>query len=188
MKRLLLVVASIALAAACGGSSGTSIGGDSGASDGSTNPPGCPAASPVSGEACALAAGTRCDYGCALTATCNGTWSVLRSEIDCALADAGRDAPPPADGPFACGSATCGAASYCIRPCCGGVGPACLAKPDGGTCPTGTHPAFCTPLTGGAGENCQEEACTPPPPYCADTLPSGCSIDAKTREVICVCA
>ena len=81
--------------------------------------------------------------------------------------DAGDDAPPPADGPFACGTQTCGPTQYCIHPCCGGAPPACIEKPEGGSCPAGYHDG-CS-YGGCAGVSCCEmDPCTPPPPYCAD--------------------
>jgi hypothetical protein len=44
-----------------------------------------------------------------------------------------------AGGSSSCGSQTCGATQYCVNPCCGGNAPACMVKPDGGTCPAGAH-------------------------------------------------
>ncbi len=83
----------------------------------------------------------------------------------------------------ACGTQTCSASQYCVRPCCGGAGPLCDPLPEGGTCPPGTTQANCN--FGGPG--CQQGPCTPPPPYCSATIPSGCSLQ-QDGQVVCTCA
>jgi hypothetical protein len=187
----------LALAIATGGcsSSGSTVSGDGG-----VNPLDCPASSPANGSACALAAGTECHYGCdsggPSTATCTGSkWSVAALEIACVAdggaGDASGDALPPADGPFACGSQTCGATQYCLHPCCGGVAPACEPMPDSGTCPPGTHSEQCQPWGGGTfGANCRQDPCTPPPPSCIDdpSQSHGCqSINPSSHDLFCLC-
>ncbi|HMR09653.1 MAG TPA: hypothetical protein PKA88_27940 [Polyangiaceae bacterium] len=98
--------------------------------------------------------------------------------------DAAPDAPPPADGPFACGSETCGATQYCIQPCCGGAPPQCIDKPEGGTCPSGFHDG-CS--FGGCSGNdcCEADPCTPPPAYCADQPEPGCSLQDRFCSMQC---
>jgi len=89
-------------------------------------------------------------------------------------------------GPLACGSQTCGVSQYCVNPCCGGAAPGCINKPDGGACPTGTHPG-CT-FGGGqcAGiDCCQFDPCTPPPPYCSDKVPVGCLLEGRSCSLTC---
>ncbi|MGO8995268.1 MAG: hypothetical protein ACLQVI_18280 [Polyangiaceae bacterium] len=184
----------LSIATACGGAST----GDLGSPDGG-NPPECPTTGPSNGDSCSFAAGTRCDYGCSnggpSIATCTGsTWSVAVLEIPCtAPDDAGSDAnPPPANGPFACGSEICSATQYCEQPCCGGIAPPCEAMPDAGGCPQGWHSAYCTPPgIYESGNNCQADPCTPPPPTCVDSLESedGCNPSpAGSRYLECVCA
>jgi hypothetical protein len=93
-----------------------------------------------------------------------------------------------AGGAQSCGTANCGATQYCVIPCCGGTALPCFQPPDGGTCPTGSttgclgasfmcsDPASC----------CQPEPCVPPPPYCSDTVPSGCITEqGKTCRLTC---
>src|SRR5262249_33582689 len=71
---------------------------------------GCPAAIPQSGTPCPASLGKKaCSYGCNVggpaTAGCvDGKWSVGYLDSLCE--------PPPADGPFACGSTTCSATQY----------------------------------------------------------------------------
>jgi hypothetical protein len=103
--------------------------------------------------------------------------------------DSGTDGPPPADGPFACGSETCSPTQYCIHPCCGGAPPLCQDKPDGGGCPRGFHEG----CSGGVGvgsctgpDCCEADPCQPPPPYCADSPESGC--DPQQRDCVLLCA
>jgi hypothetical protein len=181
------------IASGCGSDTGTGLfSGDGGGSDAS-NPPGCPAGVPPSGQPCSLSKGTTCTYGaCGATfAACDGTWAIGTTNVVCNPPDARSDAPPPADGPFACGRQTCSATAYCVYPCCGGVAPPCEEKPEGGTCPAGTHDEFCAPIqTGVPGQNCRADPCTPPPPYCTDdasALPYGCTVGG-THDVSCVCA
>lgn len=101
--------------------------------------------------------------------------------------DSGIHEPPPADGPFACGTDTCAPNQYCINPCCGGAAPACFAKPDGGTCPAGTHDGCSPPVFGTCtgGNCCQEDPCTPPPSYCADQPPAGCLLQGRSCLMLC---
>jgi hypothetical protein len=97
---------------------------------------------------------------------------------------AGTDA---GSGPFACGTETCGANQYCIHPCCGGAAPACFDKPDGGSCPSGSHDGCNT----GSGfdctgpDCCEPDPCTPPPPYCADAPESNCLPQGKDCYLMC---
>ena len=90
--------------------------------------------------------------------------------------------------PFSCGSQMCGSLQYCVNPCCGGNAPACIVKPDAGTCPVGTH-AGCTTGIQCAIPNdcCQYDPCTPPPPYCSDTLPTGCLLQGQRRSCSVTC-
>jgi hypothetical protein len=70
-------------------------------------------------------------------------------------------------GSFACGSATCSDDQLCVHPCCGGAPPKCEPKPEGGTCPAGTHEG-CSYGCSEPGGCCEPDPCTPPPPYCVD--------------------
>ena len=83
-----------------------------------------------------------------------------------------------------CGGQLCSAGQYCVRPCCGGAPPLCDPLPDGGSCPAGTTPGTCD--IGGL-PGCQHGPCTPPPPYCSATIPTGCSLSGD-GQVVCVCA
>src|SRR6185369_18007343 len=93
--------------------------------------------------------------------------------------DADASPPPPADGPFACGSQTCSPVQYCLHPCCGGPQPACEPMPDSGVCPAGFHTEMCAPFGGGTfGNNCRQDPCVPAPPSCVDdpkAAPPGCA-------------
>ncbi len=99
----------------------------------------------------------------------------------------GGGAGTDAGGPFACGTETCAATQFCIHPCCGGAAPACFDKPDGGSCPPGSHDGCNT----GSGfdctgpDCCEPDPCTPPPPYCADSPESGCSPQDKDCYLMC---
>lgn len=85
-----------------------------------------------------------------------------------------------------CGSQVCGPGQYCVHPCCGGGAPLCLPPPeDGGTCPAGTSYTDSCISTGLPG--CEPEPCTPPPPYCSDEIPVGCSQEPD-GQVVCVCS
>lgn len=115
------------------------------------------------------------------TAACGG--GTLESK-DASADDAGdassKDGAVEA-GPLACGKVICQGTDYCIHPCCGGAPPQCLPLPeDGGACPPGFAPANCP-----NGPGCQQNPCTPPPPYCSPKT-DGCM--ANGREVTCVCA
>lgn len=99
--------------------------------------------------------------------------------------DATNDALPPADGPFACGSQTCGATQLCVHPCCGGTAPPCEPALDGGACPAGFHPDPSCPQQSGG---CRADPCTPPPPYCTDKVTEpGCTL-TQGHDVMCLCA
>jgi hypothetical protein len=104
--------------------------------------------------------------------------------------------PPPADGPFACGSQTCAPSQYCVMPCC--EGPIVCTPPlDGGACPPGwardTRLGCTEPGDGGPG--CIQECfVTPPQPYCLDDLRQvdasggagfGCPLYGRTLTCIC---
>jgi hypothetical protein len=92
-------------------------------------------------------------------------------------------------GPLSCGSQTCGATQYCVEPCCGGNLPACVVKPDGGTCPAGTHQGCSNGVQCmNPSDCCQSDPCTPPPPYCRDEVPAGCLLDGGTRTCRVVCS
>ena len=92
-------------------------------------------------------------------------------------------------GPLSCGSQTCGATQYCVEPCCGGNLPACVVKPDGGTCPAGTHQGCSNGVQCmNPSDCCQSDPCTPPPPYCRDVVPAGCLLDGGTRTCRVVCS
>jgi hypothetical protein len=89
-------------------------------------------------------------------------------------------------GPLSCGSQTCGATQYCVNPCCGGNAPACMAKPDGGTCPAGTHPGCSNGVQCmNPSDCCQSDPCTPPAPYCSDKVPVGCLLEGRTCRMVC---
>ena len=98
--------------------------------------------------------------------------------------DAAADAPPPADGPFACGKETCGVTQYCIQPCCGGAPPQCIDKPEGGTCPSGFHEGCSFGGCSGV-ECCEADPCTPPPPYCSDKVEPGCELQGRVCAMLC---
>ena len=106
--------------------------------------------------------------------------------IDASADGADGDADPPADGPFACGSTTCGATQYCVSPCCGGAAPPCIENPDGGACPAGYHAGKCN---FGQDDGCIQDACKAQPPYCVDDpskAPVGCM--KQGHGFLCVCA
>jgi len=82
-----------------------------------------------------------------------------------------------ADGePLACGSVTCGAAQYCVIPCCGGTAPACFPASSDGKCPAGSHSGCSTNPTACTSSSscCQQDSCSPPPPFCSDAKPTMC--------------
>lgn len=88
-----------------------------------------------------------------------------------------------------CGMTTCSANQYCVVPCCGGPAPLCFDPPDGGACPDGsTQGCFsgASYACASVATCCQPVACTPPLPYCSDTLPSGgCSLQGRTCRLEC---
>ncbi|HEY5375877.1 MAG TPA: hypothetical protein VIK01_19495 [Polyangiaceae bacterium] len=89
-------------------------------------------------------------------------------------------------GPSSCGSQTCGATQYCVNPCCGGNAPACLLKPDGGTCRAGTHQGCSNGVQCmNPSDCCQFDPCTPPPPYCSDKVPVGCLLEGRSCQLVC---
>jgi len=110
---------------------------------------------------------------------CNpeGTTGPSCTQMACPLPDGGAD-----DGGTTCGGQVCPSTQVCVHPCCGGAGPRCLPKPEGGTCPAGTTPG----CQAGSDDGCREDPCTPPPPYCADTPPVGCTLEG--RNASCTCA
>ena len=98
----------------------------------------------------------------------------------------GASAGSGGGGPLSCGSQTCGATQYCVNPCCGGNAPACMAKPDGGTCPAGTHQGCSNGVQCmNPSDCCQFDPCTPPPPYCSDKVPVGCLLEGRTCQLVC---
>ena len=98
-------------------------------------------------------------------------------------ADDAVDAKSPRDGAtFACGTETCGAAQYCLNPCCGGAPPQCLPK--SGACPVGFHDAAC-----GGQAGCEADPCTPPPARCIDDpVNDGTGCTVSGRQLTCHCA
>jgi hypothetical protein len=93
-----------------------------------------------------------------------------------------------ASGPVACDAMTCGPAQYCVIPCCGGAPPACMPKPSAGSCPAGSHDGctFNSSLCPNRTDCCEQDPCTPPPPYCSDKAPAGCSFEmGRTCRVAC---
>lgn len=83
--------------------------------------------------------------------------------------------PPPADGPFACGTSTCSATQFCVQQCtCGGV-QACGPVSDAGTCPAGQV----------LQNSCCIVPCTNPPPSCEDVVT--CGGYSTSRMVQCPC-
>lgn len=90
-----------------------------------------------------------------------------------------------AGGALPCGTETCGAAQYCVSPCCGGAAPACMQLPEGTACPAGFHSGcFGGPCTSPA-TCCQANDCKPPPPYCSDTMPIGCFLEGRNCRLTC---
>jgi hypothetical protein len=74
--------------------------------------------------------------------------------------------PPPADGPFACGSSTCSPTQFCLHSCRGDdPGPSCFP---GNTCPSGFTSASGLPGACDGGVSCQPG---PPQPTCVDQEP-----------------
>jgi hypothetical protein len=157
-----------------------------------TNAPDCPASLPIAATACPVTLGTAsCTYGCASgdpgNAICrSGKWVVGRTDVVCS------PGPSKDAGSVACGAASsCNGVELCVQPCCGGAAPACVAKPDGGACPAGTHEtttcSFGSPP--GPGPYCQDNPCTPAPPYCSPSAPAGCTPSAPgSRLLSCQCA
>jgi len=177
-RALILALTSTLTLGACGvsGSTSGSEGGSGGANAGSGG------ASAGSGGANAGAAGA--SAGAAGTGGANaGSGGAAAGSAGVGGASAGAGG----GGPLACGSQTCGPTQYCVKPCCGGAPPMCVMKPDGGTCPVGTHagcsfpgsqcttPAAC----------CEYDPCTTPPPYCSDTMPVGCFTQGRTCQMAC---
>jgi hypothetical protein len=91
-------------------------------------------------------------------------------------------------GPISCGTNTCSAAQYCVIPCCGGTAPACFSVGDAGACPGGSH-LGCSPPSSYTCSNpatcCQYDPCTPPAPYCSETIPVGCFTTGRTCQMMC---
>lgn len=93
-----------------------------------------------------------------------------------AAGSSGANAGGGDGAPLACGSMTCGASQYCVIPCCGGAAPACFPSSSDGKCPAGSHsgcttnPTACTSPAG----CCQQDNCTPQPPFCTDAWPAMC--------------
>jgi len=124
-----------------------------------------------------------CPAGCSnqyVLPKCEGTTWV--NTVDCGaclahLPDAAREAaPPPADGPFACGAATCAATQFCLHPCSGvALSAMCVA---GMTCPAGSSPTSET-CDGGlvCGENGPTPSCVDSPPCVA--APDSCIVDGR---------
>ncbi len=94
-----------------------------------------------------------------------------------------------AGGSLPCGATTCSAGQYCIVPCCGGTAPLCFDPPDGGACPAGSTRGCVSGASyncANAADCCEPAVCTPPPPYCGDTLPSaGCLAQGRTCRLEC---
>jgi hypothetical protein len=97
-----------------------------------------------------------------------------------AARDATRDSPtfpPPADGPFACGTSTCAAAQFCLVPCVDVVFPAPSCAPAGTICPEGS---MATGTSCDGGMMCSFGP-APPQPSCVDMPP--CTPDTNFCEV-----
>lgn len=134
-----------------------------------------------------------------LLAACGGSDGVTFADGDASTdggggGDARSDAPRDAvseqvkrdgGGPIACNGSTCSATQYCVQPCCGGAGPFCEPLPDSGTCPSGTH--LQVNCRNGTGPGCESDPCKPPPPYCSDSVPTGCQVGSD-GSVVCLCA
>jgi len=108
-----------------------------------------------------------------------------------AAGSSGANAGGVGGEPLACGSMTCGAAQYCVIPCCGGTAPACFPASSDGKCPAGSHsgcttnPTACT----SPASCCQQDDCTPPPPFCSDAVPAMCfpspGVPGPPKDRIC---
>jgi hypothetical protein len=149
-----------------GGSGGTSPGGVGGSGGAAGSPSGGGGA--ASGSASGGASAGAQTGG---TPTSGGTQGGTGSGGNTGTAGTGT-------APTECGTQTCSAAQYCVIPCCGGAPPQCTPKPSGGTCPPGTH-AGCSFNTGQCADPancCQQDPCTPPPRFCSDQMPVGCSL------------
>ena len=85
--------------------------------------------------------------------------------------------PPPADGPFACGTSTCAAAQFCLVPCVDVVFPAPSCAPAGTICPEGS---MATGTSCDGGMMCSFGP-APPQPSCVDMPP--CTPDTNFCEV-----
>ncbi len=97
--------------------------------------------------------------------------------------DAGLDAshlPPPADGPFACGTSTCSAAQFCLVPCVDIVFPPPVCAPTGTTCPSPS-----TPGDAGCDGGTLCDYPSNPQPSCVDSPPCSpnpglCDVEGRT--------
>jgi hypothetical protein len=168
----LAVTVAVALLAACGTSTGDGEhGGDGGGASG---------ASAGAGKGGGSAAGTAGSGG--TSAGAGGSATGGASGAGTGGSSTGGDA----GGALPCGATSCGPAQYCVFPCCGGAPPACFQLPDGSTCPAGSHSGcfFGTQCTNPA-TCCQPDPCTPPPPYCSDTLPIGCLLEGRSCRLAC---
>ncbi len=163
MRTTLLAVGLILFAVACGGSSGPVFGATDGGGGRSSDGGGCGDPPP---EACS----TGCNGGVTSPECVNGSWVCPPGvEIECPVDAGGSDAD---DGPYACGTTTCGSGQVCIHPCCGGAAPPpCVSADDAGACPAGYAKSGACGV--GSSGQCGAIPCTPPPAYCAPAPGSG---------------
>jgi hypothetical protein len=167
MKRALIWALLGNFAVACGGSARQ--GGGSAGAGGTSGTGGSAGASVGSGAASGSLAAAGTDAG----GMSGGT--------------AGASAGSGGDGLIVCGSQSCGASQYCVMPCCGGPRPQCLAKPDAGACPAGTH-SGCTIGVGDCAspaDCCEDDPCVAAAPYCSDQAPTGCLIQGRACIMQC---
>jgi hypothetical protein len=149
----------------------------------------CPDAAPAVGSACQ--GGWFCSYtaggaccGPAYSCSSSNTWEVVWSACACLTTedagntgDDGGDAGESIDaGQLSCGSLSCAANQYCVRPTCGGgTAPPCNPVDDAGLCDAGwTFSVMCYVPGIGIGSGCSPPPCTPPAPFCADVPDASC--------------
>jgi len=187
-----LIVAS--LLAACGSSAGTGAKGGGGASAGSGGSAagngGSAAGSGGSSDSHAGSGGSAAGTSGSAAGTggsAAGAGGSVAGAGGSTAGASGSNGGGDSGGNFACGGVTCGPRQYCVLPCCGGAAPGCFLPPGGGTCPAGSHAGCAFGIQcGNPGTCCQQDPCSPPPPYCTDTEPAGCLLQqGRTCQLLC---
>lgn len=189
---LTLVAVLATCAVSCGASTNEKAPDGSGGSGAGDGAGGSRAGSPPGGTAGAGVGGTAGTSAGGSAGTSAGGGSAGQGGASGSGGSAGQGGASGSGGSAgngSCGGQTCGATQYCVIPCCGGAPPSCFPVPGSGSCPAGSH-SGCTSFSGSQCSPpmtcCQSDPCTPPPPYCVDTLPIGCSLlEGRTCRMGC---